>query len=110
MLAWLPTGGAVNVAELGKAEAFHAATGDVSARGLAKLAARGKPLSGKLKLIADTAEAFPMAMQNVSRFGGRSGRLRHGAPCQSGGRQRRRPGRSCHRRARHIPPRRLDAS
>jgi len=50
--------------------ATNAATGDVSARGLARLQNKGRPLSGNLKTIADTANAFPRAMQNVEQVGG----------------------------------------
>lgn len=50
--------------------ATNTATGDVSAKGLARLASRGKPMSGNLKTIADTANAFPKAMQNPAAFGG----------------------------------------
>lgn len=48
----------------------NTATGDVSARGLAAMARRGKPLTGELKTIADAANAFPKALQNPSAFGG----------------------------------------
>lgn len=50
--------------------ATNTATGDVSAIGLGRLAAKGKPLTGQLRTIADTANAFPKAMQNPERFGG----------------------------------------
>lgn len=50
--------------------ATNTATGDVSAIGLARLANKGKPLTGKMKIIADTANAFPKAMQNTAAFGG----------------------------------------
>lgn len=50
--------------------ATNLATGDVSAKGLARLSAKGKPLTGPLKTIADTANAFPKAMQNTAAFGG----------------------------------------
>lgn len=50
--------------------ATNDATGDVSARGIARLAAKGRPLTGELKTIAKTADAFPKAMQNVSSLGG----------------------------------------
>lgn len=39
------------------------ATGDVNALGLARLAGKGKPLTGELQTIAKTAQAFPKAMQ-----------------------------------------------
>jgi hypothetical protein len=45
-------------------------TGDVNAQGLAKLASRGRPLTDQLKTIADTAAAFPKAMQRPEAFGG----------------------------------------
>lgn len=44
-------------------------TGNVSARKIAALANRGRPLSGDLKTIADTANAFPKAMQSEAAFG-----------------------------------------
>lgn len=48
----------------------NTATGDVSARGLAALARRGKPMTGELKTIADAANTFPKALQNPAAFGG----------------------------------------
>lgn len=48
----------------------NTATGDVSARGLAKLADKGKPLTGELKTVADVAAAFPKAVQDTEKFGG----------------------------------------
>ena len=45
-------------------------TYDVSARGLARLLERGKPLTGNLKLIADMANSFSKAFQNPSVIGG----------------------------------------
>lgn len=45
------------------------ATGEVNAIGLARLAAKGRPLSGELKTIADTAAAFPKVMQSPTAFG-----------------------------------------
>ena len=50
--------------------ATNAATGDVSARGLARLADKGRPLGDDLETIANAAKAFPRAMQNPSEFGG----------------------------------------
>jgi hypothetical protein len=50
--------------------ATNTATGDVSARKLASLKNRGRPLSGHLDTIADTANAFPKAVQEPARFGG----------------------------------------
>ena len=44
-------------------------TGDVNARGLGRLADKGRPLNGELKTIADAALAFPKAMQAPSGFG-----------------------------------------
>jgi len=49
--------------------ATNYATGDVNARGLARLAQRGRPLTDELKTIADTASAFPKAMQPPAGFG-----------------------------------------
>lgn len=49
--------------------ATNPATGDVNARGIARLAAKGRPLTGELDTIADAAAAFPKAMQTPSGFG-----------------------------------------
>lgn len=48
----------------------NTATGNLSARGLARLADRGVPLDGELKKIARVAKAFPMAVQDLERIGG----------------------------------------
>lgn len=48
----------------------NVSTGDVSARGLGKLLQQGKPLTGDLKLIADSANSFHRAFQNPASFGG----------------------------------------
>lgn len=48
----------------------NASTGDVSARGLARLYDKGKPLTGNLKIIADAANHFPRSFQNPAAFGG----------------------------------------
>jgi hypothetical protein len=45
-------------------------TGDVNARGLARLLEHGKPLTGNLKLIADMANAYAKAFQNPAMIGG----------------------------------------
>jgi len=50
--------------------ATNTATGEVDPRRFALLADRGKPLSGELATIAETANAFPKAMQMPSKFGG----------------------------------------
>lgn len=50
--------------------ATNTSTGEVDPRRLALLADKGKPLSGGLETIADTANAFPKAMQMPSKFGG----------------------------------------
>jgi hypothetical protein len=50
-------------------EGATSVTGDVQARGLARLQAKGRPLNGELKTIADAAEAFPKSMQSVAGFG-----------------------------------------
>lgn len=50
-------------------DATNTATGNVSARRLAALANRGKPLSGGSKTIADVYNAFPKALQSESAFG-----------------------------------------
>lgn len=50
--------------------AMNPATGDVSARTLAALSRRGRPLTGELETIADSAMAFPKAFQNTATFGG----------------------------------------
>jgi hypothetical protein len=44
-------------------------TGDVNAHGLAKLAAKGRPLTGELDTIANAAAAFPKATQAPEGFG-----------------------------------------
>lgn len=43
--------------------ATNAATGDVNALGIARLASKGKPLSGGLATVAKVAQAFPQAMK-----------------------------------------------
>lgn len=43
-------------------------TGDVSASGLAKQLDRGVPLSGKLRMIADTAKKFPEEMRDAEKL------------------------------------------
>lgn len=48
----------------------NVSTGDVSAIGLGKLLQQGKPLTGNLKLIADSANSFHRAFQNPASFGG----------------------------------------
>lgn len=50
--------------------AMNPATGDVNALGIGKLAVKGRPLTGELDQIANAANAFPRALQNVARFGG----------------------------------------
>jgi len=45
-------------------------TGDVNARGLARLLEHGKPLTGNLKLIADMANGYARAFQNPANIGG----------------------------------------
>lgn len=50
--------------------ATNKATGNVNALGIARLGAKGKPLTGELKTISDIASAFPKAMQPETRFGG----------------------------------------
>lgn len=49
--------------------ATNPGTGDVNARGIARLAAKGRPLTGDLDTIANAAAAFPKAMQMPSGFG-----------------------------------------
>lgn len=49
--------------------ATNPATGDVNARGLARLAAKGRPLSDELKTISDAATAFPKATMAPAGFG-----------------------------------------
>ena len=49
--------------------ATNSATGDVNARGLARLAVKGRPLTDQLKEIADAALAFPKAMQTPAGLG-----------------------------------------
>ncbi len=48
----------------------NVSTGDVSAIGLGRLLQQGKPLTGKLRLIADSANSFHKAFQNPAAFGG----------------------------------------
>lgn len=50
--------------------ALNPATGLVDGRKIAALAAKGKPLTGDLKRIAEAAGAFPKAFQRSSQFGG----------------------------------------
>ncbi len=50
--------------------ATNPATGDVSAGGLAKLAAKGRPLTDELETIARAAAAHPKSMQSPAQFGG----------------------------------------
>jgi hypothetical protein len=49
--------------------ATNQTTGDVSARGLARVYNKGKPFTGGLKTIADAANASPKSMQMPSLFG-----------------------------------------
>jgi hypothetical protein len=49
--------------------ATNPATGDVNARGIARLAAKGRPLTGELDTIANAAAAFPKATQMPAGFG-----------------------------------------
>ena len=49
--------------------ATNPASGDVSARGLAKLMDKGRPLTGELKTIAEAGSAFPKSMQDPAGFG-----------------------------------------
>ena len=51
--------------------ALNDASGNVSARVLARLADKGKPLSGELAQIARFAKHFPKAAQDVERIGSR---------------------------------------
>lgn len=51
-------------------EATNTATGNVSAHHLARLDKKGRPLTGELKLIAETAKSFGKATQDPSAFGG----------------------------------------
>lgn len=48
----------------------NVSTGDVSASGLGKLLQQGRPLTGNLKLIADSANSFHRAFQNPASTGG----------------------------------------
>lgn len=52
--------------------ATNSATGQVDARHLGNLVARGKPLTGGIRTIADAANAFPKAMRDPKSFGGLS--------------------------------------
>lgn len=51
-------------------EAAASPSGSIDAHVLARRAKRGRPLSGELKVIADTAREFPRSMQNPATFGG----------------------------------------
>jgi hypothetical protein len=72
--------------------ATNAATGDVNALGLAKLASKGKPLSGGLQTVAKIAQAFPKAMQagvvsepvSALDFFGAAALAAHGNPKMAG--------------------------
>ena len=48
----------------------NVSTGDVSATGLGRLLQQGKPFTGSMKLIADSANSFHRAFQNPAAFGG----------------------------------------
>jgi hypothetical protein len=48
----------------------NVSTGDVSASGLGRLLQQGRPFTGNLKLIADSANSFHRAFQNPAAFGG----------------------------------------
>lgn len=50
--------------------ATNTTTGDVRARGLARLQDKGRPLSDELKTIADAASTYPKSMQSPEAFGG----------------------------------------
>lgn len=75
--------------------ATNSATGDVNAHGLARLAAKGRPLTGQLDTIANAATAFPKMMQAPAGFGhpeafsaldffGSAAALGHGNPSIAG--------------------------
>lgn len=51
-------------------KALNAATGNVDAAKIARLKAKGRPLTGELKQIADFASAFPRNVQTLERVGG----------------------------------------
>ena len=51
-------------------DALNPVTGNVDAQKLAALSAKGAPMTGELAQIADTATAFPKAVQNLAKFGG----------------------------------------
>jgi hypothetical protein len=53
--------------------ATNLATGEVSARDLARMADKGRPLTGGLAAIAKMGGAFPKAAQDVATFGGTEG-------------------------------------
>jgi hypothetical protein len=50
-------------------KALNSASGNVDAQKIAKLAAKGRPLTGDLRTIADFAQQFPKAAQPVERMG-----------------------------------------
>jgi hypothetical protein len=73
----------------------NSATGDVNARGLARLQDKGRPLTDELKTIADSASAFPRSMRTPSEYGdneawsaldffGSAAALAHGNPSVAG--------------------------
>lgn len=51
-------------------KALNPATGNVDAAKIARLKAKGRPLTGELKQIADFASAFPRSVQTPERVGG----------------------------------------
>jgi Transglycosylase SLT domain len=50
-------------------KAVDRSTGNVNANVLAKSLQKGRPLTGELKAIAEFAQAFPKAAQNISKMG-----------------------------------------
>lgn len=58
------------IAKLHDLETATDGVGNVNAQRLAALKNRGRPFTGNLKIIADTADAFPKAMQPPKKFGG----------------------------------------
>lgn len=54
-------------------DALDAGSGNVIARELTKKLERGSPLTGELRQVAETAQAFPRAMQNPAPIGSQPG-------------------------------------
>lgn len=49
--------------------ALNSSTGDISAKAIAKLSDKGRPLGSELQTVANAAEAFPKAFQDPAKIG-----------------------------------------